>query len=775
MQKIKRGNGFRGVLEYAFGRDKEHKETPGILVGGNMTGQYPQSLAAEFAATRNLRPDIKKPVWHNSLRLPTGERLSSAEWVVFADAYMRSMGFSDVHLRCYVLHDDGEGQHIHIIASRVALDNTVFLGKNENLESTRMISALEKTFGLTITKGPEYVDGKIKVPDRKAPGKAKIEKALRTGVQPPLLVLQQVLDRALTKRRTMNGFLAFLDAEGVIAIPNLARTGRMNGFSFYLDGPTNLKGSVLGALYSWNNLVKEIDYEQDRDIEILADAKRRAPSRIADRKRAGGLPTKTGARDGTTPPHDDPDSDKAVTPAVGDAPADGRVTDGNRATDSKSAEPLGLLGDESGSHPGNTPAGDRTDYRGDATGTDSGNSASGARSDTARPAGISESAQGESPAECATAGGTGEDGAATGPHRSPGSGTGDAEAMDRGSDERGRNAAADPDPEDMDAPPMTWSEMLESARRHQKIGQEKKSRRTSLPAKSGHEAEQPSARERQPHPQQPQSKTLRGFTVYADRQAEWAAWRERILTEAYNAELAARYKNRYYVYRNSDSSLTITNHRDITVTDYGDRLVAAEGNVNEIALMLAEAKAKGWKSLRFRGSQDFRERAATAALALGFGIADPVLAQWAQSRLAAETCIKQGGTLIQIPEPIAELFMKNQLWAGDRFLMNASGGRCVRDTDLPEIVQKMADWSVTAEIPESDICNINIWAWLESTVTSEIWEHFQQVIKGRPDGVSSDDASGARATPEPKGDEAAQAPLAEDDESENEEGNVPTM
>lgn len=87
-----------------------------------------------------------KPVWHNSLRLPDGEHLPTEQWVEVADDYMKRMGFSETHLRAYVLHDDKDGQHIHIVASRIdATSGKLYLGKNENLISTRIIQNLKRT------------------------------------------------------------------------------------------------------------------------------------------------------------------------------------------------------------------------------------------------------------------------------------------------------------------------------------------------------------------------------------------------------------------------------------------------------------------------------------------------------------------------------------------------------------------------------------------------------------------------------------------------------
>ena len=81
MQKIKRGTGFRGALEYAL------EDGRGQVIGGNMVGATPRELAHEFGRSRKLRADIEKPVWHNALRLPVGERIGVERWNAVADDY----------------------------------------------------------------------------------------------------------------------------------------------------------------------------------------------------------------------------------------------------------------------------------------------------------------------------------------------------------------------------------------------------------------------------------------------------------------------------------------------------------------------------------------------------------------------------------------------------------------------------------------------------------------------------------------------------------------
>ncbi|EAA7989094.1 relaxase/mobilization nuclease domain-containing protein [Salmonella enterica] len=272
MQKIKRGKNFAGVVFYALRPASHHKVDP-VVVGGNMMGSLAKELIAEFGATKTLRPDVAKPVWHNSLRLPKGESLTPVQWSYIADDYMARMGFSETHLRCYVLHDDEDGQHIHIIASRASLDaGKLYLGKNENLISTRIIQELEKDYQLTRTKGPKASPAapSPKPKLKKSRHEMMIEK--RTGELCPKGIIQNALNELLDTRQSITDFVQQLVAQNIRPIPNIASTGRMNGFSFEYNGIA-FKASQLGKGYSWSALQSRIDYQPERDNAFLFELK----------------------------------------------------------------------------------------------------------------------------------------------------------------------------------------------------------------------------------------------------------------------------------------------------------------------------------------------------------------------------------------------------------------------------------------------------------------------------------------------------------------------
>lgn len=257
MNRIRRGKNFQGVVSYALTPAPHHKSEPAVI-GGNLLGISVEELTKEFARTQLLRRDVEKPVWHNSLRLPKGETLTKQEWEEVADDYMTRMGFSDTHLRCYVLHDDEAGQHIHIIASRinVLVDGQLYLGRNENLISTRIIQKLEQDYNITRTVGPSSQKPTQK---QKKLTRKEAMMQLRTKEKAPKKVIQEAIDAVLSfyDHITIDQFVYELGKLDIAAKANVAATGKMNGFSFEHKGVA-FKASQLGKTYGWSNLGKRI-------------------------------------------------------------------------------------------------------------------------------------------------------------------------------------------------------------------------------------------------------------------------------------------------------------------------------------------------------------------------------------------------------------------------------------------------------------------------------------------------------------------------------------
>ena len=260
--KITRGKTFKGLLNYIFDLgSKATRDKIPFIVGGNMAGASPQQLTREFVAARQLRPDIERAVWHCSLSLPPGERPTNEQWNEITKDFMEGMGFSDYTPYVAVRHNDKEHDHIHIVASRIGGDSKVWVGKWEAYKAIEVTQRLEEKYDLTRVA--------FKPAQKKRPTYKELHKAERTGVTPPRVQLQELIDEVVADQLTAPQLAQRLEEKGVIVRANVASTGRMNGFSFELDGLA-FKGSSLGKAYSWSGLQKRgITYNVETDAVEL--------------------------------------------------------------------------------------------------------------------------------------------------------------------------------------------------------------------------------------------------------------------------------------------------------------------------------------------------------------------------------------------------------------------------------------------------------------------------------------------------------------------------
>jgi hypothetical protein len=179
------------------------------------------------------------------------------------------------------------------------------------------------------------------MPDIKAPKKEEMEKAIRTGEEPPRQRLQRLLDAVMAEKPTAVELADYMYAAGVEVRANIASTGTMNGFSFSIDG-VSFSGSKLGDRYKWSNLLKNgVSYDKDRDGEGLK------------RYRAATANSKVAGTD--------------LSRGIADAAGFERVAAGNGGTDSRQSGTHGENGASLGSGFG-YPSGDHTAVDTDSSG-----------------------------------------------------------------------------------------------------------------------------------------------------------------------------------------------------------------------------------------------------------------------------------------------------------------------------------------------------------------------------------------------------------------------
>lgn len=256
----KTGKSFKNRVDYILKDDHD-------FICSNMASDYNNvsDLTDEFKAVSSFRQDIKKPVFHAFLSLPKNEHLTDEQWQEIAKDYLKEMNINiEKHQYICVRHNDTDQDHIHIVANRVGLDGSVWLGQHSAFNTIAACERLEIKHNLTITQGL-----KGQKSDVSAPTKNEIEMALRTGEKPARLVLQASLQAAMTGKPDLETFVERLQAVGIEPQFNVASsTGNVAGCSFSV-GDVAFKGSQLGKKFSWNTIKNKVIYDKNRDDELV--------------------------------------------------------------------------------------------------------------------------------------------------------------------------------------------------------------------------------------------------------------------------------------------------------------------------------------------------------------------------------------------------------------------------------------------------------------------------------------------------------------------------
>lgn len=155
--KITRGKnpGDIGAYLHGPGKANEHTYTAagqrvsgGVVVGSNIgaEGQTdPRWWAGELRKALNTRQEIKKPVWHASLRNTATDRtLTDDQWADIGQSFAEDMGYAE-NPWVMVRHGD---DHVHIVVSRVSDVGEVWHARNDRRAAQTACTKLEKAYGL---------------------------------------------------------------------------------------------------------------------------------------------------------------------------------------------------------------------------------------------------------------------------------------------------------------------------------------------------------------------------------------------------------------------------------------------------------------------------------------------------------------------------------------------------------------------------------------------------------------------------------------------------
>lgn len=253
-----KGTNFRGVLNYL------HVKEGARLIGGNMAGKNPRTLAAEFRLGRELNPNLKRAVYHASLSLPKTESLDDERWRAIASDYLRGMGFEGSQYVIY-RHSDRSHDHIHLVACRIRItDGSTVSDSWDYRRSEELIRSLEKQYQLEAVPSSRERE-------TRAPTTGEWRRKERTSQVGVRTRLQTLIDKATQNCPTMPQFIHRLKEQGVDVRVGYTRALQVKGISYSLEGIA-FSGTHLGKAYTFPGLQKYrgVSYDMSQDEEIRA-------------------------------------------------------------------------------------------------------------------------------------------------------------------------------------------------------------------------------------------------------------------------------------------------------------------------------------------------------------------------------------------------------------------------------------------------------------------------------------------------------------------------
>ncbi len=257
--KVVRGNGFRGCLSYVCGkRDAEP-------ICGTLAGDTLDELCAEIGAVRRLRPEASRPVWHCSLSLPPGERMTPEDWRHLTALFLARMDIDpDAMQWIAVRHHDAEHDHVHIVANRVRLDGSLWSNSQDVYRAIDATQEIERECGLVQTQGRRKKDSYAPTSNERRMMSRTGERSAKSTVA---ATITKILKSGALSRRDFEN--ACREA-GIECRANVSKSGKMSGYSFSYENHA-FPGSKVG--WGWQKLSRALGESEKSTSEVAHDLK----------------------------------------------------------------------------------------------------------------------------------------------------------------------------------------------------------------------------------------------------------------------------------------------------------------------------------------------------------------------------------------------------------------------------------------------------------------------------------------------------------------------
>lgn len=254
-----KGKGFRGALRYNL--EKVSKGLAEVL-DHSFVEVSEKMILKEIAMVKVLRPNLQKFFYHTSINFPPAENLSNEVMKQIAHDYLEQNGFTQ-HQFILFRHYDADHPHLHILVNRIGYDGKVLSDSNDFARSEKVLRVLEQKYQLTNVQSSRQAS-------ERAITKDELEMMKRTNKPSHKMALQVIIKNALKSKSklTCSEFVRALQKKGVNVLFNQASTGYVSGISYAYDGLA-FTGSKLGNDFKWTTIKNTINYEQERDSQVI--------------------------------------------------------------------------------------------------------------------------------------------------------------------------------------------------------------------------------------------------------------------------------------------------------------------------------------------------------------------------------------------------------------------------------------------------------------------------------------------------------------------------
>ena len=269
-----KGKGFRGALRYNLEKvDKGVAE----IIDHSFASISERIIMKEIQMVKGLRPNLQKYFYHTSINFPPGEDLPNKKMKQIGLDYLEANGFTQ-HQFIMFRHHDADHPHLHILVNRIGYDGSVVSDSNDFSRSEKVLRELEKKYNLTQVMPSK--EAKVR-----AITKDELEMMKRTNEPSQKLKLQSIIRKTIKDKPglTTAEFINALHKNKINVLFNQASTGYVSGISYGYGGVI-IKGAKLGNDFKWNSIKSRINYDQQRDCEVIRQINDRVKSSNVNRE-----------------------------------------------------------------------------------------------------------------------------------------------------------------------------------------------------------------------------------------------------------------------------------------------------------------------------------------------------------------------------------------------------------------------------------------------------------------------------------------------------------